>query len=115
MNQRIPQLWGLRIEQLRGTRGTSTRDPVSWTGTVPAPTVPGTRHQVPGSQSDTTPGARFSVRRGTTLLCGAEALATVGQPLLTVLASHGLSDVTQQPGRTLHVEIVPIGYEPWFS
>ena len=43
---------GLHIEQLTGTRGTNTRGSVSWTGTVPVPTVPGTRRRVPGSQSN---------------------------------------------------------------
>ena len=37
---------------MTGTRGTNTRGSVSWTGTVPVPTVPGTRHRVRGSQSD---------------------------------------------------------------
>ena len=35
-----------------GTWGKNTRDSVSWAGTVPVPTVPGTRHRVPGSESD---------------------------------------------------------------
>ena len=43
------------MERLAGTRGKNTRDSVSWTGTVPVPTVPGTR---------------FSVRRCATLMSG---------------------------------------------
>ena len=41
-----------RIDGYPGTRGKNTRDSVSWTGTVPVPTVPGTRQRVPGSQPD---------------------------------------------------------------
>ena len=32
------------IDGYPGTHGTNTRGSVSWTGTVPVPTVPGTRH-----------------------------------------------------------------------
>ena len=40
------------MEQKTGTRGTTTRDPESWTGTVAVRTGAGTRLRVPGSQSD---------------------------------------------------------------
>ena len=43
---------GRGIVCVAGTRGKNTRDSVSWTATIPVPTVPGKRHRVPGSQSD---------------------------------------------------------------
>ena len=35
-----------------GTRGPNTRGSVNGPGSIPGPTIPGTRHRVPGSQSD---------------------------------------------------------------
>ena len=43
---------GASYRKSTGTRGKNTCDSVSWTRTVRVPTIPGTRHRVPGSPSD---------------------------------------------------------------